>query len=234
MQGRLSGKPVDFPLFVFVDEFTALMARSDLAGVLAPLFEAIAQEGRASLIQLCASGQIWTAERAGSTALRDSLASTYVHRMRRGQARALLPTADAARAEHQATGAAILWRSDGSIADVVIPLTTAADMVAVGRLLPSGDACQVPAKCLPSACPPDTAGAQSTLITGVEGTPAPVTDAYTARAVALFLAGQDIPAVVATLHPEINVAAGGRPYRERRAAVETLIRNELVRLRAGQ
>jgi hypothetical protein len=241
MQGRLSGKPVDFPLFVFVDEFTSLMGRSDLADPLATLIEAIAQEGRASLVQGVVSGQIWTADRAGGTALRDSLASTYVHRMKPAQARVLLPAEDARRAASLPTGAAVLWRADGSIADVVIPLTTGADMVAVGKLLtidaapvPSKGACQVPAGSLPGTDQPPDASAQTPLIIDVAGNPSPPPDAYTARAVALFLAGQDIPAVVATLHPEININSGGRPYREKRAAVETLIRDELVRLRAGQ
>jgi hypothetical protein len=238
MQGRLAGGPVEFPLFVFCDEFTALMARSDLAAPLATLIEAIAQEGRASLIQGVISGQIWTADRAGGSALRDSLASTYVHRMKPGQARVLLPAEDARRAATLPTGAAVLWRADGSIADVVIPLTTAADMAAVGRLLPSGAAVPVLSASRPAAVPApapgERRGALAVPADGMDGTPAPVADAYTARAVALFLAGQDLREVVATLHPEIDVKSGGRPYRDKRAAVESLIRNELARLRAGQ
>lgn len=245
MRGRLAGKPVDFPLLVLVDEFTALMGRSDLAGPLATLLEAIAQEGRASLCQAALSGQIWsTGERTGGAALRDSLASAYVHRIRRNQARALLPTADAARVETLPIGHAVLWRSDGSIADITVPLTTAADMVAVGKLL-TADAVPVPSAWRPSAVqvpsnpPPGAvhAGAVDSitpLVSVVDGTPAATSDPYTARAVALFLAGQELRDVVAALHPELDVKSGGRPYRERRAAVEALIRDELVRLRAGQ
>lgn len=234
MRGRLAGKPVDFPLLVLVDEFTALMGRSDLAVPLATLLEAIAQEGRASLCQAALSGQIWsTGERTGGTALRDSLASAYVHRTRRNQARALLPTADAARAETQATGAAILWRADGSIADITIPLTTAADMVAVGKLLTT-DGVPMVSKSWPGADQSPPADSITPLVSGVVSTPAPPTDAYTARAVALFLAGQTLGDVVTALHPDLDAKYGGRPYREKRAAVETLIRDELARLRAGQ
>jgi hypothetical protein len=114
-------------------------------------------------------------------------------------------------------------------------------MVAVGRLLtteaapmPSKGAVPVPSAWRPGAVQPPGADTQSPLIVDVDGTPAAPSDAYTARAVALFLAGQGLGEVVAALHPEIDVKSGGRPYREKRAAVETLIRDELLRLRAGQ
>jgi hypothetical protein len=135
MRARLAGGAAPWPLFVFVDEWTALAARSDLGGPLAELLEAIAQEGRKTLCQGVISGQIWTAARAGGTGLRDSLASTYVHRMKRNQARVLLPADEAARAETLPTGTAMLWRADGSLQEVTIPQTTEADMVAIWRVL---------------------------------------------------------------------------------------------------
>ena len=251
MQGRLAGKPVDFPLFVFVDEFTALMGRSDLAGPLATLIEAIAQEGRASLVQGVISGQIWTAERAGGTALRDSLASTYVHRLKPGQARVLLPADEARRVPTLPTGAAVLWRADGSIADVVIPLTTAADMVAVGKLLPSGEATAAGYKPATDWLPPPDADAGGdTPPDGAPGTP-PAPDvanvatvatsaapAEAARAVRLFLAGKDPAEIV----PLLRQTKDGRPitskmggaYQNALDDVLTMIRDELLRQRGGQ
>ena len=135
MQTRLAGGPRPYPLIVAVDEFTALMGRSDLAGPLAELIEAIAQEGRKVQVFALISGQIFTAARAGSTALRDALASAYVHRMKRAQARLLIGTEDAARAEGLRAGQALLARANGDVIAVTIPDTTAADIGHVAALL---------------------------------------------------------------------------------------------------
>jgi hypothetical protein len=135
MQTRLAGGPRPYPLIVAVDEFTALMGRSDLAGPLAELIEAIAQEGRKVQVFALISGQIFTAARAGSTALRDALASAYVHRMKRAQARLLIGTEDAARAEGLRAGQALLARANGDVIAVTIPDTTAADIGHVATLL---------------------------------------------------------------------------------------------------
>jgi hypothetical protein len=248
MRGRLAGQPVDFPLFVFVDEFTALMGRSDLAAPLATLIEAIAQEGRACLVQGVISGQIWTADRAGGSALRDSLASTYVHRLKPGQARVLLPAEDARRVPTLPTGAAVLWRADGSIADVVIPLTTGADMVAVGKLLPAPEATPGGYPVATDWLPPSDAPAPGERAPqGATGTPPapdvanvaiPPASAEAARAVRLFLAGKDPAEIV----PLLRQTKDGRPITSRMGGayqnaldeVLTMIRDELLRQRAGQ
>jgi hypothetical protein len=251
MRARLAGAPVDFPLFVFVDEFTSLMGRSDLAGPLATLIEAIAQEGRASLVQGVVSGQIWTADRAGGSALRDSLASTYVHRLKPGQARVLLPAEDARRVPTLPTGAAVLWRADGSIADVVIPLTTGADMAAVGKLLPAGEATpggyQVATDWLPAPAAPETGARAPVDPSGTNAAPdvanvahvaTPAAPAEAARAVRLFLAGKDPAEIV----PLLRQTKDGRPITSRMGGayqnaldeVLTMIRDELLRQRAAQ
>lgn len=133
---RLSGKDGP-PWIVAIDEFTGLMARGELSGALARLIEKIAQEGRKKSVFALLNGQIWRGDRAGGTALRDSLASAYVHRIRRNQARFLLPTADAARAESLPTGQALLYRTSGDVLVVSIPNTTAADVERVAGLLPT-------------------------------------------------------------------------------------------------
>jgi hypothetical protein len=142
LQGRLHGEPGP-PLIVAIDEFTALQGRSDLAGPMAELIEAIAQEGRKARVFALISGQIWTAQRSGGTALRDSLASAYVHRCKRQTARLLINTEDARRAEDLAPGMALLARNTGEVIDICVPYTTGADMQAVGRLL-GQDAAPVP------------------------------------------------------------------------------------------
>ena len=125
----------DRPLIVAVDELTALLKRSDLEKPLGYLLERIAQEGRKLKVYGLLCGQIWSASRAGGTELRDSLASAYVHRIKRAQARYLLPTDEAAAAETLPTGAALLYRTSGEIQHITIPNTTARDMVEVGRVV---------------------------------------------------------------------------------------------------
>ncbi len=81
------------------------------------------------------SGQIWTAERSGGSALRDSFASVLMHRAKRSQARMLLPTEEAQRVERLETGRAILWRTSGATNVLQIPNTTGADVRRVAGLL---------------------------------------------------------------------------------------------------
>lgn len=125
------------PIILWVDELTGLLGRSDVGDELAGLLEQIAQEYRKRWVYLSASGQIWTAARTSSE-LRDSLASVLCHRMKRGQARLLLPTEEAAEAERLATGEAILWRTSGVTTRVRIPNTTAADVRQVAELIVGG------------------------------------------------------------------------------------------------
>jgi hypothetical protein len=71
--------------------------------------------------------EVWRLERA-----------VLCHRMKRAQARLLLPTDEAAQAERLAVGSAVLWRTSGATATVQIPLTTAADVRRVAGLLATG------------------------------------------------------------------------------------------------
>jgi hypothetical protein len=136
LDARLAGGSVLYPLIVWVDEFTKLMGRSTVAGPLATLIEAIAQEGRKVQVFALLSGQIWNSDRAGGTALRESLASTYVHRMKPVQAQRLLAAEDARRARYLTTGHALLGRmSSEEVLEVGIPLTTQADIVRVATML---------------------------------------------------------------------------------------------------
>ena len=132
---RISGKDSDStPLILWADELTALLGRSTVGDELATLLERIAQEYRKRFVFVCGSGQIWTASRTTSE-LRDSFASVVCHRMKRGQARMLLPTEEAATVERLATGHAVLWRTSGATQTIAIPNTTAADVARVGAML---------------------------------------------------------------------------------------------------
>lgn len=122
------------PLIVAVDELTALLKKPSLEKSLAIMLERIAQEGRKLRIYAMLCGQIWSASRSGGSELRDSLASAYVHRIKRAQARFLLPPEEAADAERLATGAALFYRTSGEIEALTIPNTTARDVVEVGQI----------------------------------------------------------------------------------------------------
>lgn len=130
------------PIILWVDELTAILGRSSVGDELAELLERIAQEYRKKHVFVSASGQIWTASRATSE-LRDSFASVIAHRMKRGQARMLLPTDEAQLVERLSPGRAVLWRTSGATTLIGIPNTTEADVVRVAQMI-GGSAQTVP------------------------------------------------------------------------------------------
>jgi len=134
---RIKGVDSDTtPVILWVDELTSLLSRSTIGDELAGLLEKIAQEYRKKKVYVSASGQIWTASRATSE-LRDSFASVLCHRMKRGQARLLLPTDEAQLVERLSPGRAVLWRTSGATTIVGIPNTTAADVLRVATMIGS-------------------------------------------------------------------------------------------------
>lgn len=137
LEKRIKGQETDHsPIIVAVDEFTSLMRSERLAEPLGGLLEAIAQEGRKVGVFALLSGQIWTADRAGGSTLRDSLASAYVHRIKRRQAGFLLGMGDRLPdTSDLPPGQAMLLRTSGELARVTIPLTTEQDILAVAGKL---------------------------------------------------------------------------------------------------
>lgn len=137
LDARIHGRePARTPIILCIDEFTALMGRSALAAPLAEVVEMIAQEGRKAQVFVLLSGQIWDADRAGGTALRDSLASAYIHRSRRRQIQMLLGLGEALpNVADLATGTALLYRTSGELVTVAIPDTRAEDMRRVGDIM---------------------------------------------------------------------------------------------------
>lgn len=120
------------PVILAMDETPALLSRSQVGPELRTLLEEIAQEYRKYDVYALCCAQTWLASRTGGdSALRDSFASAYVHRMKRNQARLLLPTEEGAIAERLPTGHAVLWRTSGETVAVAIPNTTAEDMRSV-------------------------------------------------------------------------------------------------------
>jgi hypothetical protein len=133
IQGRARD---DFPIILWLDEATKLLGHSQIAGDLASLIEQIAQQYRKKAVYVSASGQIWAAVRTGgNSALRDSFASALCHRMKRNQARLILPLDEAAQVEQLTTGQAIFWPVSGMTRTLIIPNTTAQDVAQVGAML---------------------------------------------------------------------------------------------------
>jgi hypothetical protein len=217
LAARLAGGPVDYPLIVCVDEFTSLMGRSEVAAPLATLIEAIAQEGRKALVFALISGQVWTADRAGSTALRDALASTYVHRMRPDQARRLLPNADAKRAEGLSPGRALLARTTGEVIEVSIPMTTQADIERVATLVATQAATEMAARGRSTS----SQIVDVVAITKPEVAKVAVSD-EARRAADLFFGGMSMADVVKELRG-VTSSQGGR-YQTALADVQELVR----------
>lgn len=239
---RVRGKDRDMtPVILWADELTKLLGRSSIGDELAALLEGVAQEYRKRNVFVCGSGQIWTAERTTSE-LRDSFASVIAHRMKRGQARMLLPTEEAQRVERLATGRAILWRTSGETATIAVPLTTAADVRQVAGLLADGaprpllshgqgTAAEGPTIALPAApwprSGPDLAALDDAAASasGRAAPPLAPRDAATARLLARYAAGATVHELAAELSGSTNTSA--RAYKEARQQVEQLLRDAL-------
>lgn len=124
------------PWVLVADEWTSLMRRARVSDLLAGLVELVAQEGRKLGVNLLVAGQVWTVDAAGGSPLRDAIASAIVHRSKPQQARALIPTAGKEVAKLP-PGEGLLYRTNGDLVDVLIPMTTRADLEQVARMLPA-------------------------------------------------------------------------------------------------
>ena len=132
---RKAGKPGE-PWAIVIDEWTALVRRARVADLLIPLVEELGQESRKLQLRLLLCAQIWTVEAVGGSALRDALASSYVHRSKPSQARALIPQAGREVASLD-RGQALLWRTSGEVVPVTVPRVLPQDLAAVAGLLPA-------------------------------------------------------------------------------------------------
>lgn len=120
-KGRMSGDKDRSPIMLVVDEATALFSRSTIGDELTQLLGAIAQEYRKVGVFALCLGQIWTASRTGGdSGLRDSFASALVCKMKRSQARMLVPPEVAVEVE-VLNGQAILWKTSGDFAGWQFP-----------------------------------------------------------------------------------------------------------------
>lgn len=196
LDDRLHGGKERYPLLLCIDEFTKLMRSESLAQVLIPLLESIAQEGRKVGVFAMLSGQIWTVDRAGGSAVRDALASCYVHRIKRNQARLLIAPEEARKAESLQTGQALLYQTNGDFRLVSIPNTTAADVEQVAqRLQPSSNGFAIIAK--------------------------PQFTAEEARIIGMFRDDMDVSAIIKKLYPD---ATNGGGFQQKSKEVQAVLR----------
>lgn len=212
---RLSGAERS-PLIVWIDELTALLS-SSIGTRLSGLLEEIARQYRKVGVYLSASGQTWLASRSGgSSALRDSFASVIAHRMKRNQARLLLPSDDAAQAERLQPGQAILYRTSGHSEIVTIPNTTSHDVVRVAGLL--GDTQPT----IPHVASQEThaGGAQEAQKTSPESY---MQDVEAVRILAAFSSGSTVRDIAI----ELAGSGSGRKYQEASVRVQEVIRGAI-------
>lgn len=187
------------PLLLIVDEANAVLARSSIGEAATQICEQIFSEGRKVKVYAALLGQTWIAARAGnSSALRDTAASKYVHRMPRNQARLLLPTDVAQACERMPTGKAVLARRDGTITTVTLPRITEDDVRHVAALA-GANTMPMPAATAPSSRPATATASTSARyrvieaqreddeVDGEEGAPEGVTQPQIALLAALMV-----------------------------------------------
>lgn len=214
---RIQGKDKSTtPIILWLDEATRLLGHSTIGDELAELLEDIAQQYRKRAVYASISGQIWTAERSGGSALRDSLASVLCHRMKRSQARLLLPTDDAQQVERLERGTALLYRTSGASSIVSVPNTTASDIKRVAGLLTNN------APVIEMEAPRKHYGNTMETRYAATGSTEPL-DASAARILQAFLAGSSIPDIAR----DVCGTTSGRKYQEASAEVQRILRQSL-------
>jgi hypothetical protein len=217
---RIEGDGDRLSVILCVDEATSLLSRSAVGGLLGELLETIAQEYRKVGIFALCSAQIWLAGRSGgSSALRDSFASAYVHRMKRNQARLLLPTDDAKQVETLDTGQAVLWRTSGETQTIVIPNTTAADVVSVAQRIGVREVAHDQLSTLES----------SAFNGAIPKADLKAEDPRHVRVVECFEAGQSLRDIAT----DVYGVSGGGNYNAALAEIQSVLRDYLYRLKGG-
>jgi hypothetical protein len=199
------------------------------------LLEKIAQQYRKRYIYASCSGQIWTAARTTSE-LRDSFASVLAHRMKRSQARLLLPTEEAQQVERLPVGCALLWRTSGQVDTLRIPQTTGEDVQRVAGLLTSTqptmqrlhdtpEGSRIEAVSMPSVKPVSSQNVASNGAAYQAPQGDTALSAEAARVYGLFLDGKSLAEITYELRG-VKSNQGGR-YQSALAEVQDLLREAM-------
>lgn len=244
LQGRKAGTIAGrWPIVVAIDEFLALR-RGKLADALPPLIEGLSTEGRKLGCYALLLAQRWDKTAIGD--FRNTLASSFVYRMRPAEARMLTGMQGESVPDDTLTlapGECYLLDTRGDCRKVIIPQMAPADIARVGELLaeinrpaqrPIGFSLPKTAP-LPVPLPAITpaASVEGAARRGNEGAPdrAPSTAAQCsgrgtpeqARALALYQGGMGVHEVV----KEVWGIKGGSAYQLRAAELHELIRQAM-------
>lgn len=218
---RVEGERDRTPVVLWVDELNGLLQDPQIGPALAALLKETARAYRKVGVFLSCVAHTWTASSTGgSTDLRANFASRIVHRMERQQARNLVPTELAPRAERLEVGQAILHSMRHSTI-VQVPLTTAADVQRVARML--ADTAPTIATMASVASNGQTTGNQPASKASASESPIALSPER-ARILALFAEGKDTAEIVKTIWPGVT---NGRRYTEASRDVLATIRQAL-------
>ena len=230
-QRRKTGDPDRTPIIVAIDEWTALR-RGQAADLLPPFVETFSTEGRKLNCHVLLLGQRWDKESIGS--FRNTLASSWIHRMRADEARmmtGLRAGALPADTLQLPPGSCYLVDTVGSLTRLDIPYTTARDMQTVGAML------QAPTPAASGRFMGGfQAGSDARTIHRLETGNKPggetgnsavgcaeLLDPQAAQILGLFYeSGYSIGGIVKELWPK---AESGTPYNQKREYVEQVLRN---------
>ena len=232
LRARKQGDPTRSPFIVAIDEWSSLR-RGELASVLPTIIESFSTEGRKLNCHVMLLGQRWDKQSVGD--FRNTLASSYVHRMRPQEARmmtglaaGLLP-ADTLRL---APGEAYLLDTRGNVERVKMPYMADRDLAHVGHLLQRESRNDTIIDLFPQESSGKSMGNHRESSTEYTKTAlyGAGHDPETARIVQMFFSGLSIVEITKALYPD---ATTGRAYQDRRAVVEGALRKAFTTERAG-
>jgi len=139
IDARLAQRDKDVTPVVLVIDELAFLAKSGFGKTLAHTMERVSMEGRKCAVYMLASSQTWLADRTGgSSVVRDTLTSAFVHRIKPKQANLLLQDKDEAEKVKKYVkqpGDVLLCPVNDDSIICQIPQTTEDDMRQVARLL---------------------------------------------------------------------------------------------------
>lgn len=220
LERRKHGDKDRTPVIVAIDEWLSLR-RGPLADVLPAFVESISTEGRKLNIHALLMTQRADKDAIGD--FRNTLASSYVFRLRADEARMLTGLRASALPDDTlqlAPGEAYLLDTAGALTRVRIPLMTGGDVATVGRLL-TDDQPKMPADSVTIQSKISQAAAVDYSAVGRGETRSPEAQ----RVISLFLAGKDASAIVSEVHGLSSRA--GAPYMRKLADVQEVIRAAL-------
>lgn len=226
---RDKGDPDRRPIIVAIDEWLSLR-RGKLADRLPELVEAFATRGRKMNVHCMLLTQRADKDAIGD--FRNTLASSYIYRMRPDEAR-MLTGLRAAQLPNDVLqlepGECYLLDTRGTLRKVRIPFCTPADLARVGALLGGKNPVSSSTDTRPFGFQPAVQKTQ--MKPGFEsresslGSPATL-DAQSARILALFAQGMSVGEIVKAIWGEIS----GPKYNQARAQVEQTLRGALARV----